>query len=185
MSPTQRYAFQNGSNNIDPFSEGYIQASTYTYSMNTKGQNLHKDGRSIVIIVTDAVNINHKNQAIGRIKRLGQKKTVILIKITVTGTSNYDATHNVFKKALPQIITELDVRRFHPEDTENIGDREEEDGEAPAPACHEFALGKWIFHPELRLIPDSHPQSGGQEFLQPEQVVYWLLASARGERIIF
>ncbi|EZF68463.1 hypothetical protein A7C99_4982 [Trichophyton rubrum] len=141
-----------------------------SYNVSSTGLNLQKLCRNVVIFSPPTSKAS-QDQAIGRVKRLGQTHVVHVYEIRVRDSFNIRQVISNITKAVPALVADLNSRAFHIEEADMGGT---------------IDLGEWGKLPNGRLV-----KRGGQEendipddmWLQGDYVVTEILRTMQGELI--
>ncbi|EGD97711.1 hypothetical protein TESG_05112 [Trichophyton tonsurans CBS 112818] len=141
-----------------------------SYNVSSTGLNLQKLCRNVVIFSPPTSKAS-QDQAIGRVKRLGQTHVVHVYEIRVRDSFNIRQVITNITKAVPALVADLNSRIFHIEEADMGGT---------------IDLGEWAKLPNGRLVKRGEQEENDipdDMWLQGDYVVTEILRTMQGELI--
>lgn len=136
-----------------------------SYLVSPYGLNLHGHCRN-VLFFEPPPNASMEQQVIGRVKRVGQRRCIRIIRLSVKNSFNDCQNANLIVKALPSLMAELNL---------DIWGKEEDD---------EVVLGDYVIH-KAELVPANHPSvlGLGLAVLEPDELLIQIQRQLLGQQV--
>lgn len=157
------------------------------HMLQTEGLNMHEacpNAHLFDIPFTEPA----KQQAIGRIMRMGQKQAVTIIKYSTANTFNIENIRNTMTKHVPQLVAELDHRvlgTYMRELEESIVE-----GDKPVEADEGINTSTWyksgdMVLPGWEVAELDEETRAAFEPASPDEIMFALMQAARGKAVFF